>query len=287
MEYVVFTDESYSTGQRYRSIGTFSFPVVHRRGMDGELRVLLADSRVEEFKWQKLKTAKYRFCAEKILEFILVNLFPRALRIDVLTWDTRDSRHSIQSRNDIANFERMFFHLLKSLMRKREKAASWYIYPDERLEIDWQTVSDCLNHVGKWRELSSSPLFGDVFSRQNFYIKEFKDIKSIENPCCQISDLFAGLSVFSINNYSKYKDWLLENSDQQQIFQTTETCHFSNSESCRFTILNKFNRNCKSKRLGVSLDTKARLDTPNPSNPINFWFYEPQHSKDKAPIREK
>lgn len=189
MEYVVFTDESYITAERYRSIGAFSFPKKYYAELNSKLEEILRDSDVDEFKWGKLRNAKYRYCAEKILDCILSELLSKAIRIDVITWDTHDRRHKIQSRDDVANFERMFFHLLKFLMLKREKGASWYIYPDERLEISWQIVNDCLNQVGKWRELCTSPLFGDIFSERNFKIREFRQIKSIAIPCCQISDL--------------------------------------------------------------------------------------------------
>lgn len=287
MEYVVFTDESYITAERYRSIGALSFPKRYYGKLDSELKKMLKDSNVDEFKWRKLKNAKYKYCAEKILDCIFAELFSKAIRIDALTWDTQDSRHNIQSRDDTANFERMFFHLLKPLMLKREKGASWYIYPDERLDINWQIVNDCLNHVGKWRELYSSALFEDIFSERNFKIKEFRQIKSIQFPCCHISDFFAGLSVFSINNYSKYKQWAIKNDPQIDMFGVKENYHFSNSQNCRFGVLNKFIRQCKYKRLGVSFDTNARLATPNPSNPINFWYYIPQRENDKAPIRDK
>jgi len=285
MEYVVFTDESYITAERYRSIGALSFPKKYYAELNSKLKEILRDPDVDEFKWGKLRNAKYRYCAEKILDCILSELLSKAIRIDVMTWDTHDRRHKIQSRDDVANFERMFFHLLKFLMLKREKSASWYIYPDERLEISWQIVNDCLNQVGKWRELCTSPLFGDIFSERNFKIREFQQIKSIAIPCCQISDLFAGLSVFSINSYSKYKQWELNNDAQFDILLVKENSHFSNSENSRFTILNKLIKQCRCKRLGVSFNTNARLATPNPSNPINFWNYLPQHENDKAPIR--
>ena len=36
---------------------------------------------------------------------------------------------------------------------------------------------------------------------------------------------------------------------------------------------------------GVSFDTKQSLFTYNPKNPVNFWYYEPGHENDKAPVR--
>lgn len=287
MQYIVFTDESYITAERYRSIGAFSLPKEHYRKLDSKLREMLNDLGINEFKWSELRTEKYTCCAERILDYTLGVLFSKEIRIDVLTWDTWDSRHSIQGRDDTANFERMFFHLLKFVITKREKESSWFIYPDERLEINWRIIKECLNNVGKWIQLYNYPLFGDIFSKENFKIKEFQPIKSIEFPCCHISDFFAGLSVFSINNYSKYKHWVLINDLQFDMFGVQKNYHFSSSENYRFKILNKLIRLCKHQRLGVSFDTNGRLATPDPANPINFWYYKPQRENDKAPIKEK
>jgi len=51
----------------------------------------------------------------------------------------------------------------------------------------------------------------------------------------------------------------------------------------RITIINI---QCKKRKLGVSLETKRCFSTPNPNNPINFWYYKPQHKMDKAPIKK-
>ena len=285
MQYSVFSDESYITAERYRSIAAFSFPNEYFEDIDSNLKQILKESDVKEFKWQKLKNAKYRFCAEKLLHYILNHLFDKEIRIDVLIWDTHDSRHNIQRRDDISNFERMFFHLLKNVMTKRGKNTIWNIYPDERHEIDWFTVNECLANVGKWREIFRDSLFGDAISKQFYQINTFKQISSTDEPCCQIADMFAGLAVFSKKSYFKYKGWCSNNDPQLCLFEPDEKPSFTNKENERFKILNICVLKCKSKRLGVSINSKECLCTFNPNKPINFWHYVPQHSLDIAPIR--
>jgi hypothetical protein len=286
MEYAVFSDESYISAERFRSIGAVSFPRVFISEIKENIKEILKSSGVNEFKWKKLKDSKYRFCAEKLIHYLFEGIFPKELRVDVIVWDTRNSRHNIRGRDDIANFERMFFHLMKSVMTRREKESDWYVYPDERMEIDWEIIQDCLESVGKWREYFDNPLLGDAFSVQFFNIRELRHINSKKTPCCQIADLFAGMAVFSKNYYEKFCEWCKKVEQQHCLFDSSEDVQFSKMEEERLYILKLFVDRCKKRRLGVSIKTNRCLNTPNPDNPINFWHYIPQHSLDKAPVRD-
>lgn len=273
MEYSVYSDESYISAERYRSIGAVSFPRSFEKEIKSGLNSILTSSDVVEFKWQKLKNAKYRFCAEKFAQFICKNIFDKRLRIDVIVWDTQDSRHKIEGRDDAANFERMFFHLMKYLMRQREINSKWHIFPDERLGIDWETIQDCLSNVGQWRQYFKSQLFGDAFSEQFFHILKFDQVDSKNELGCQLADFFAGLAVFSKNFYYQYKKWCEQETNQMCLFDAPEEIKVSNKEKERFCVLKLLVDKCKKQKLGISIDTNKCLNTPNPRNPINFWHY--------------
>ena len=285
MEYYVFSDESYISAERYRSIGAFSFPGNFIGEINEELVSILSDSDVAEFKWKRLKDAQYRFCALKLSDFVFEHLHQKDIRIDVLIWDTQDSRHKIQGRDDTANFERMFFHLMKNIMTRREKDSEWYVYPDERLDIDWTTIQECLVSTGKWKEVYESRLFGDSFSDRFFNIRDFKPVNSIKTPCCQVADFFAGMGVFSKNKYTKYKKWCEYQDPQGCLFEQPEEVICTKSEKERFKVLEEFVYKCKTTRQGISIKSKECLNTFLPDYPINFWSYMPQHPEDKAPTR--
>lgn len=284
MNFVAFLDESYITAERYRSIGLFSFHAANHEAINKELAYILRDSDVKEFKWKKLRSAKYRFCALKIIDFILKDLHKYDMRVDVLIWDTKDKRHKVPNRNDIANFERMFFHLMKSSMKRRQKKAKWKIFPDERFEIDWETIEQCLSAVGRWQDQIKSPLLGDFITDPYYEIEDFNQVQSHKEPCCQVADLFAGLGAYSKLNYSKYASWELITHLNLNLFGK-KNHEFKRSEKERFTIMKRLDQHCKNKKLGVSLKSKKCFTTPNPKNPINFWHYLPQHKMDKAPTR--
>jgi len=172
----------------------------------------------------------------------------------------------------------MFFHLLKTSLKKRPKNSSWNIFPDQRHGIDWDTVHNCLESVGTNKEYNRT-LFGDFFTDPYYKIDKFSEIDSSKTPCCQIADLFAGISVFSINHYKKYYNW--KKYKEPSLFEE-EKIKFTNSEKVRFEVMQHLDKRCKKLKLGVSLKRKQSFFTFNPQNPINFWHYTPQHENDKA-----
>jgi hypothetical protein len=176
---------------------------------------------------------------------------------------------------------------MNALMKRREKGSNWYVYPDERFEIDWPTIQSCLTSVGRWRQYIESQLFGDSFSEQFFHMNEFIQVNSMETPCCQIADLFAGMAVFSKNSYQKYAKWCETQSDQLCFLGSQEDIKCTNRENERFHVIKQFSDQCKTMKLGVSIKTRKRLSTFRPENPINFWWYKPQSLEDKAPLRIK
>lgn len=283
MEYFAFSDESYSS-DRYRSIASFSLVAHCLEEVNAKLKRLLAQSSVTEFKWVKVKDAKYRHCALKLIGALWSLISSADARIDVIVWDTQDKRHSIQNRDDKQNYERMFYHLHSHALKRRPKNSDWHIFPDERVDINWKVIRQCLNAKGQQRDYIHLPLIGGFLADQHFNIVSFKQVESHSEPCCQIADLFAGLAVYSCTHYDLYNQWLMKNNPTLNIFQENDFS-LSNREENRFRILLTFDRGCKTRRIGVSLAEKKGLYTPDPKNPINFWHYKPQHEKDRAPTK--
>ena len=284
MEYYAFTDESNFTQGRFRSIAAFTLPGNSCNHIEAKLRAILASSDVIEFKWEKLRTAKDRFCAEKIINLVIDKLMNCDLRVDVLIWDIQDSRHAVFKRDDVANFERMFYHLLRNALKRREYGARWRVFPDQNAAIDWGTVHDCLASAGQRRDLIENTLFGDFVSDPHFHIAAFEEADSKLFPQCQVADLFAGMGAFSRSNYDGFVQWRNEHRKGPTLFEEGGG-DFSKSEYMRYEIIDNFSSSCKKRKFGVSIDSNRCLSTFNPNNPINFWHYQPQHDLDKAPTK--
>lgn len=283
MHYISFSDESYSN-DRFRSIASLSLKSNNLTQISSDLKKLLDNSSVNEFKWQKLKDAKYKFCAEKLINFVWNLIETDDARIDVVIWDINDSRHKVKKRDDTANYGRMFFHLHSNALKRRPKSLTWDLFPDEGVGIDWSIVSQCVDARGQHREFVDLPLLGSFFSDPHYSIANLKEVKSHEEPCCQIADLFAGMSIFSRTHYDLYEKWHEYTVPSLPLFPVVKP-QMTRAEEHRFPILQYFDQGCKSRKLGVSLKSKRYLQTPNPNNPINFWHYIPQHEMDKAPTK--
>lgn len=284
MQYVSFADESYSD-QGLKSIATFSLRSDNLEQINLKLKELLNESNVREFKWQKLKDAKYRFCAFKLIDAVWDLIQTDDARVDTIIWDINDSRHQVSNRDDIANYGRMFYHLHSNSLKKRPRLSTWKIYPDEGVGVDWDVVARCIDARGRRRERVTLPLFTtNFFDDPHYSIIDFKEVQSHQEPCCQIADLFAGISIFSRVHYDLYEQWLESTEPNLPLFPQ-ERPNITNSQEERFTVLKYLDQGCKNRRLGVSLKTNRYLQTPHPKNPINFWHYTPQHEMDKAPTK--
>lgn len=284
MTFAAYSDESSISGERFGSICVVSLPRALESEVSTEVARCLETSDVSEFKWAELNNAKKRFCAGKLIDVVLKYASPDALRVDVVVWDTHDARHAIPGRDDSANLERMFFHLLRTSILRRA-TADWHVFPDERLGTDWATLKDCLSSVGAWLRRFDFPLLRDAHSELSFRIRELTPVQSHLTPLVQVADLFAGMAAFSRKHEDDFRAWTAATDPQQDIFGNPEKPSLSNRLRERFSLVPQFADKCRARRLGVSLRTNGYLLTPNPTQPLNFWHYVPQHERDRAPRR--
>ncbi len=287
---VAYADESHYNVGRYRGIAVVSLEEQHVGSFDAELGTLLHESEVCEFKWKKLDSAKNRFAAVKLLTWTLHRIRHGLLRIDVLIWDTEDSRHKVRGRDDITNLERMYHHIFKNLLSARWPDGSiWTLHPDEQTAIDWQDVGDRLDIVS-----SRGEIHRDLFTKgsirirlkQEFRVERVVPSRSKDEPLVQLADMFVGMAIFSRQSYCGFENWKRANDKQSRLFPEPQSHEIlSSGDRERFKVLQEFDAACKRQRLGVSLRQYRGLRTLQPKNPINFWWYVPQHDQDRAPVK--
>jgi hypothetical protein len=146
--HIAYGDESFHNRGHYRSIAIVTLEADASVTLSQTVRSLLDESEVKEFKWQKLRQARERFAAQKLLGFVIEQTSRGALRVDVLTWDTEDSRHKIKGRDDIANLQRMYYHLFKNALKRWAGDNTWILYPDQNSALGWESVQDYLDIAG-------------------------------------------------------------------------------------------------------------------------------------------
>lgn len=289
--HVAFADEKGYNEGRYRGIALVTLSQQNLHSFRCEIQSLLKESDIREFKWEKLSSARERFAALKFIDFAIKNASSDSLRIDALTWDTEDRRHKVRRRDDIANLERMYYHLFNYVLCERWPDGSvWALYPDENTALKWNTVRDCLEYSSSKTETRK-----DLFTKGRFILRlktEFRitqvmPCKSHKEPFVQLADLFAGLAVYSRSSYNRFESWELSNKKEELLFpvEQEQLLKLSKSDIERCCVISEFNEKCKNKKLGVSLKTNKGLKTFDVKRHINFWWYEPQHETDKAPCK--
>ena len=286
-----YADETHFNKGRYRGIGAITLRDHDAVSLKNEISQILTNSEVEELKWHKLNSARMRFAAQKILAVVLDNACRSILRADILLWDTQDKRHLVQGRDDIANLQRMYYHVLKNVLRSRwPDNSDWNVFPDEHTGLNWNDVKDFLYKASMTTEIVRPFMtVKGAFKlrlRTEFRIQEILPSKSDQEPLIQAADLLVGLGAYSYEKFGTYRQWNQHNSRQEEMFipQATERT-FTNRDRERCRVLNDFQFDCKSRKLGVSLESNRGLRTYNPANGINYWLYVPQHEDDIAPTR--
>jgi hypothetical protein len=286
-----YADETSFNVGRYRGIGVVSLPESDVPERNAQLAQLLLESNVRELKWNRLHSAKKRFAAQKILDHIFDAATSWELRVDVLLWDTSDRRHIVRKRDDIENLQRMYYHLLRNVLRARwPDGSTWNLFPDENTSLNWSTVEDFLDKASLKTEFVRDFMSVKTFKlrlRREFQIEEITSSKSHLEPLIQVADLFAGLGAYSHERYETYKGWQTLTSPQQKLFQLhpQPVVKLSSADRERCQLLAYFDSRCKLKKLGVSLSSNKGLRTLKPQNPVNFWLYVPQREGDRAPVK--
>jgi hypothetical protein len=291
--HVAFSDESSHNQGRYRGLGLLTLENSNLESTKTGVADLLKSSGVHEIKWQKVRNARGRFAALKLFEYALDAIRTGWFRVDVLTWDVQDQRHSITGRDDIANLHRMYYHLFRNVLKNRwPDDAVWHLYPDENNAMDWDSVGEILGNASTRREV-----IGDLFSKRSFKASLKRDFRieqiipsqSHMEPLVQLADLFVGIGVYSRASFDVFNEWCHVNPSTETLFplSVTDGSAIVRTDNERCTVLREFEGTSRRHRLNVSLRASKGLRSRNPAERINFWWYEPQHSKDKAPVKTR
>jgi len=282
--HVAFSDDSSHREGRYNGLSIVTLEKCYYRRFRNRLQEILEDSGVRsEFKWEKLKNAKYRFVAEKFIEFVFRR--KEKLRIDTIIWDLEDSRHkNVLGRDDEENLVRMYYHLVSTTLSKRWpiEGCCWKWHPDIQSSVDWVTLQDCINNK---KHKCVKDLFHENPDFERVNLSSIKPSNSIRFPFIQLADFFAGMGSYSCGHFDIYEKWELLNNPQKSLFYSSEELSFSNSEEERCRIIKKFNTRCKRNNLQIAFKTTRGFRSYQPDNFLNFWFYKPQSKNDICPTK--
>ncbi len=277
--HVAFSDESNWNRGRYRSIAIVTADVNVARSLHKELSLAFDRS----FSFKKCDSSRFFDNALKILDILFKYL--GNLRIDVLVWDACDSRHSFQGHDVIENMHYMTRQLYKNTLSRWSHETEWFLYPDQTTFMNWDKIVYKLH--APWHSIDKEFDLLKTKPENKYKICKVEDDCSDEVFCIlQIADLFAGLARYSYEQYDNFNKWLKDQEGAQDLFDDNAYT-LSNAMKYRYPILQKLLKESRSRKLGISFNKNKGLSTPNPSNPINFWFYHSQGDYDKVAIKKK
>ena len=239
-----------------------------------------------EFKWIKTKYPKHKNAAIKLIDLAVELALNSLIRIDVILWDYQDDRHNVDDRDNIKNFHIMYYHLLTNTLNKFWPDESvWVLYPDETTCIDWEKVQSLANIKSINR--TEETLFDLAKTLKSYHVMRLKPMFSHESPVSQLADLFAGLIPYSRHCYDKYAAIKIEK-EGGTLFESSKV-ECTDLDRYRYEIIAQMLRHKEKQKLGISFESSRGFRSYNPSKdfPINFWWYIPQHEKDKAPVKIK
>ena len=255
--HVAFIDESSLTQGRFRSIGVVSAKQSEHYLIADDISTILSTSGISgEFKWQNLKQARERIAAHKLIDYALERGRQSQLRVDIVCWDTRDSRHNVHGIDHRQNAEDISYFRLRNVLQSRWPGSeSWYLYPDQGSIIRWP------NLYKRLRSTCSVKLLG------------YKGIHSHEEPLCQLADLFAGLIRFGLEKPRVFERW-----------RSGQHASLSDSDRERSRVMDHLLMRSLDKRLGLRFSSVRGLETYSKAGCVDFWLYTPKRADDKAPV---
>lgn len=245
---ILFSDDSQSESRTYNSYAIISMKTEDYQKILEEIKNIILESGIlSEYKWEKVKSAKYKFASEKIIDFVFKH--QNKIKIDVLIWSKNDSRREgirniDKPKDKRAMYRFNFKHVLERRYPENNPSS---LFADKQEDIDFRYI-------------------GQALVKEGLNVQHINTICSSKEPFIQIADLFAGIVCFS-----------------HEVFDNK--IKLSKSNRNKFKILFYLNNKCKGQKLRISLRTFKGLRSLEPSRFINFWRYEPQGDYDKAPTK--
>jgi hypothetical protein len=284
-----FGDESGTFDRQYQSVSVVSGSSSVMLDLRGELKEALSREHVKEVKFQKVGThAPLLNAAHAFLLLAVTFAAVRSIRVDTVVWDTHDSRHAVQRRDDVANLERMYYRVVVCAARQWG-AEGWSLRPDAGSQVNWAEMREVLRKTRMSRKSDAIPLWDDMGGGLKIVVESIEPTDSESEALVQLADLMAGLARFSCEERNACVGWLANwgrrREGQMGLDWDAGVDEETAARKNRFRLVGALHAACGKKKLGVSLSARQCLWTPRATNPINFWHYAPQGANDRAPTR--
>lgn len=289
--HLIFSDESgWDNSNRYGSLAMVSGTFQNTKDLNFELKAILEMCNKKEVRFKGLKNNYSVNVAYNFLEVSLAYLLASKIKIHVLVWDKRDSRHDVVGRCDIENLKRMYYKNMLVLKRHWNTNTTWEFYPDEFTAINWRADIIFYLQNTSLQKKDNHPQLFQAFEQVNFpTYTNVKELESNKYAIIQLADLYAGLIRTSRSESEKFYPWYHNKkiNEHPVLFDFGYGPAISNSLLPKFELMYKFKIKAESLKLGLSLNDKKYFSKKDKKHNLFIWHYEPQGNYDKAPIKSK
>lgn len=263
--HVAYSDESQHDPGCFRAVGLVTLRLADAPGLSRELRRLLDESSIGELKWNRLRTARERFAAIKVIDRVVGVASERRLRVDVLAWRAGDCPRPLGRADGVPALARMYRLLVHRVLGELwPEDAVWRLCPDENSAVNWPAFEEWL------LEPQADPVAPAPGLRL------LSACRSQDEPLIQAADLFAGLGLYAWAGADRYARWL-ETHDQvsgpppEQEMEDGVALTRSDRERC--TVLAFLEARCR--RSGfVPWAGPASMGTADAYPPLCAWRYD-------------
>lgn len=287
--YLIFSDESgWDNDNQFGSLALVSGTYQNTKDLNFELKSVLEANNKKEIRFKNLKNNHAVKIAEEFLNISFKYLLSSKIKIYVLVWDKKDSRHNVPGRCDIQNLKRMYYKIMIVIKRHWMVNAKWEFYPDEFSGIDWD--NDIIHYLKNttMQKKNPHPKLSEAFEEVNF--PDYTNVKELESnkyAIIQLADLYAGLIRTSRSDSKKFMPWYQYKTitEHPTLFDIGEAPLISNSQLPKFELMYRFKKKTESLKMGVSLNENKYFSKRDKKFNLFIWHYEPQGTYDKAPTK--
>jgi hypothetical protein len=266
--HVAYADESNYCQPGHRGVGIVTATVPMAAELAEDVRSILSNHGVAEFKWEKCRTRRYRSLAVELVDLIIDRCMLQVMRVDVVAWHDSDLTEILDDRPYTA-LEKMYLDLLKQVLRDRwgDEVQGWDIHIDEGIEIDWRFLTDVRNGIRAERRQYSLTFPQDLERR--YRVESIVTSPSADCPLIQLADLMTGLVVYARNAWGRYLNWrsLKDQYSTDDEREWRSALGATNSEFIRSFVIDHFIERANEVKLGI-FEREYGLETPVRSRPI-------------------
>lgn len=291
MSYEIYSDESGNGENRFRYVGTLSGKTVDIESLKNSLSQIITSYKLGHCEYKDLDSCSRVDCAKEIFDITLNFVLSGLVKVIVLTWDTHDSRHKINDRDDNKNLGRMYYNIFKQTSKIWEQSSLDYsFYPDENSALDFIEIIKYIENTDISKQQNQAKnIFGEKYLKKFPKIKNHKQISSSKDPIIQIVDILTGISRLNHEEFDLFINWAEDEKQKTNIhlsfFSERTNFQISKRKSFKYEIIKYFNEKFKKNKMQISLNTHKCFFSNKPSCGLWFWTYKSQGDYDKAPIR--